>query len=512
VLDADARERVGRIEALLDRVDALPDPAARDTATEAVEALVELYGEGLARLVGHVAERDDGRLAAALAEDELVSHLLLLHGLHPVPLEARVRGALDEVRPYLASHGGGVELLGVEEGVVRLRMEGSCDGCPSSAATLALAIEDAVHKAAPDVVGIEADGAVAPATPPGLIQLEIHAPLPAAPAPAWAVAGGMPDLVDGRPLVRAWTGACTRTGRAARRAPRRSATRRSPAVSSPARAAATPTTSCWPAAVATCLSCTWSPCRCSRTTPGSCAWRWDRRPEAMAAGADPLATSRLGRLAARATREREAVQERCELCGAPVEEQHRHLLDLSRRELMCCCRACAILFAHRAAGGAGGHYRLVPDRRLQVDDLQLDDVAWAELRLPVDIAFFVRDGVGGRVQAFYPSPMGPTESLLGLGAWDELVAANPVLAGLRDDVEALLVDRARGARRQWLVPIDECYALVGVIRTNWRGLTGGREVWEEIGRFFEGLDRRSRAAGRDGATPSAAAAGPAERG
>jgi Fe-S cluster biogenesis protein NfuA/nitrite reductase/ring-hydroxylating ferredoxin subunit len=202
VLDADARERVGRIEALLDRVDALPDPAARDTATEAVEALVELYGEGLARLVGHVAERDDGRLAAALAEDELVSHLLLLHGLHPVPLEARVRGALDEVRPYLASHGGGVELLGVEEGVVRLRMEGSCDGCPSSAATLALAIEDAVHKAAPDVVGIEADGAVAPATPPGLIQLEIHAPLPAAPAPAWAVAGGMPDLVDGRPLVR----------------------------------------------------------------------------------------------------------------------------------------------------------------------------------------------------------------------------------------------------------------------------------------------------------------------
>jgi Fe-S cluster biogenesis protein NfuA/nitrite reductase/ring-hydroxylating ferredoxin subunit len=202
VLDTDARERVGRVEALLDRLDALPDAAARDTATEAVEALLELYGEGLARLVGHVAERDDGRLAAAVAGDELVSHLLLLHGLHPVPLEARVRGALDEVRPYLASHGGGVELLGVEEGVVRLRMEGSCDGCPSSAATLTLAIEDAVQKAAPDVVGIEADGAV-PATPaPGLIQLEIHAPLPPAAAPAWSVAGGMPHLVAERPLVR----------------------------------------------------------------------------------------------------------------------------------------------------------------------------------------------------------------------------------------------------------------------------------------------------------------------
>ena len=185
MLDADARERVGRIEALLDRVDALPDPTARETATEAVEALLELYGEGLARMV------------------ELVAHLLLLHGLHPGPLEARVRGARDEVRPYLASHGGGVELLGVEEGVVRLRMEGSCDGCPSSAATLTLAIEDAVHKAAPDVVGIEADGAVRAAAPPGLIQLEIHTPLPPAPVPpAWSVAGGMPDLVDGRPLVR----------------------------------------------------------------------------------------------------------------------------------------------------------------------------------------------------------------------------------------------------------------------------------------------------------------------
>jgi Fe-S cluster biogenesis protein NfuA/nitrite reductase/ring-hydroxylating ferredoxin subunit len=213
VLDTDARERVDRIEALLDRVDALPDPAGREVATQAVEALLELYGEGLARLVGHAAELDDGRLAEALAGDELVSHLLLLHGLHPVPLEARVRGALDEVRPYLASHGGGVELLGVEEGVVRLRLEGSCDGCPSSAATLTLAIEDAVHKAAPDVRGIEADGAVAaPAAPgliqldaaPGLIQLEIHAPLaPAAPPPpAWSVAGGMPELDAGGPLVR----------------------------------------------------------------------------------------------------------------------------------------------------------------------------------------------------------------------------------------------------------------------------------------------------------------------
>jgi uncharacterized protein DUF5947 len=131
----------------------------------------------------------------------------------------------------------------------------------------------------------------------------------------------------------------------------------------------------------------------------------------------------------------------------------------------------------------------------------LDDALWERLRLPVDIAFFFSSSTEGRVQAFYPSPMGPTESLLGLGAWDELVAANPVLAGLRDDVEALLVDRARGERRHWLVPIDDCYALVGLIRTRWRGLTGGRDVWQGLAEFFDDLDRRSRPAGRETTWP-----------
>jgi hypothetical protein len=205
--------------------------------------------------------------------------------------------------------------------------------------------------------------------------------------------------------------------------------------------------------------------------------------------------SRLGRLAARATRERESVQERCELCGVPVPDEHRHLLDLSRRELMCACRACTILFDSPAAGA--GHYRLVPDRRLRVDDLELDDLAWEELRLPVEMAFFFRSSAAGRVQAFYPSPMGPTESLLQLEAWEAIESANPVLGTLEPDVEALLVNRVRGARQHWLVPIDDCYALVGLIRTRWRGLTGGTELWQEIGVFFAGLDRRSRAASRN---------------
>jgi Fe-S cluster biogenesis protein NfuA len=100
-----------------------------------------------------------------------VAHLLLLHDLHPISLETRVAGALDGVRPYLRSHGGNVQLLGVDAGVVRLRLEGSCNGCPSSAVTLKLAIEEALQKAAPDLLGIEAEGAVEPRRPAGFVPI-----------------------------------------------------------------------------------------------------------------------------------------------------------------------------------------------------------------------------------------------------------------------------------------------------------------------------------------------------
>ncbi len=207
-------------------------------------------------------------------------------------------------------------------------------------------------------------------------------------------------------------------------------------------------------------------------------------------GAAPSLT-RLGALARGAT----PAQERCELCATPIPAAHRHMLDLSKREPLCVCRPCSVLFASDAA--SDGHYRLIGDRRMRIDDLALDDVAWEELRLPVDMAFFFHDSAAGHVQAYYPSPMGATESLLGLGAWSELEDANPVLRTLAPDVEALLVNRARGARRHWIVPIDECFSLVGLIRTRWRGFTGGAEVWGEIARFFEELDRRARPASRN---------------
>jgi len=207
---------------------------------------------------------------------------------------------------------------------------------------------------------------------------------------------------------------------------------------------------------------------------------------------DTLPSSRLRRLARRSTVERESAQERCELCGVPIADRHRHLMNLDDRELMCACQACTILFGSKAA--SAGHYRLVPDRRLRLPGFELSDLTWEELRLPVELAFFFRSSREERVMAYYPSPMGPTESQLRLEAWRELEEANPVLGTLEPDVEALLVNRARGAREYLVVPIDDCYALVGLIRTGWRGLTGGKEVWERIGSFFDDLNRRAKEA------------------
>ena len=203
-----------------------------------------------------------------------------------------------------------------------------------------------------------------------------------------------------------------------------------------------------------------------------------------------MSPSKLRQVVKSAAAAQEAQVEHCELCGDPIPSEHRHLLDLRNREIMCACRACKILFDGAAAGG--GHYRLVPDRRLRLSGFDMDDTTWAELRIPVDMAFFFHHTEAGRVVAYYPSPAGPTESLLELDSWEELQQANPVLGELERDVEALLVNRSRGARQYFLVPIEDCYALVGLIRTRWRGLSGGREVWEEIESFFEGLAGRSK--------------------
>ncbi|GAC1637972.1 MAG: NifU family protein [Ktedonobacteraceae bacterium] len=161
--------QAARIETLVQEVAGFPDPHARATAEELVQALLNMYGEGLERLLELTADTEASGLALidTFASDELLSSLFLLHGLHPIDIETRVLEALDGVRPYLKSHGGNVELVKVEEGIAHLRLEGSCNGCPSSTMTLKLAIEEAIYKAAPDLDGLQVEGVTEPPARPG---------------------------------------------------------------------------------------------------------------------------------------------------------------------------------------------------------------------------------------------------------------------------------------------------------------------------------------------------------
>jgi len=164
-----------RVEGLIRKIEGLADPEARAAAVELMQALMDFHGAGLDRLMEIVSEEGETgfRIFDRFAGDELVASLLLLYGLHPVPIEERVAHALDGVRPLLDSHGGSVELLGVEGGMVRLKLQGSCKTCPSSSATLKHAIEEAIYKAAPDVTSIEAEGISEQAQAPssGFVQI-----------------------------------------------------------------------------------------------------------------------------------------------------------------------------------------------------------------------------------------------------------------------------------------------------------------------------------------------------
>jgi Fe-S cluster biogenesis protein NfuA len=155
-------ELVERVQELLGSLDEIADPVAQQRVQELIGTVLELYGAGLERVLGILGDAGDDALPIrqALLDDGVVSSLLLIHGLYPVSLEERVLEALDSVRPFLAGHGGNVEFLGIDEGVARLKLEGSCDGCPASAATLQNALKEAIDATAPDLLGLEVEGVV----------------------------------------------------------------------------------------------------------------------------------------------------------------------------------------------------------------------------------------------------------------------------------------------------------------------------------------------------------------
>jgi Fe-S cluster biogenesis protein NfuA len=326
---------------------------------ELAAALMELYGEGLRRIFAAVDEEGTDALRRRLVDDGVVASLMLMHGLYPVALEARVLEGLEMVRPYMESHGGDVRLLGVEDGVARIRLEGSCQGCTASSATLAERVEQALEVTAPDLQGLEVEGVdAAPAHPPPLGVFEL--PMAAAPPPDRHAAGG------------------------------------------------------------------------------------------------------------------------CELCSIGMSEEHRHLIHLGERRILCVCASCWALRS------GDGDYRPVGNRTVRLEEFSLTGEQWAAFGIPIGLAFFMISSVSGSVIALYPSPAGATESELDLEAWADVVAANPGFE-LEPDTEALIVNRLSEPAQALIAPIDAAYGLVGVVKSSWEGISGGAGVTDAVSGYLAGV-------------------------
>ena len=405
---------------------------------------MDLYGEGLARIMAALADgaATAGEISGRLVADGVVASLLLVHDLYPVALETRVLEALASVRPYMESHGGNVELDRIEDGVAHLRLIGHCDGCPASLSTLELAIKDALEEQLP-IYGRRGRGAR---------PSEDGRSRSARAAPVWLELGHAGAWSRERCGRCRWAASiCSwRTSRG----------RCSPYRSECPCCGAALGDAALEGEILSCARCkhgfaltrqavrsapttsTWSRCRCS-VAQGP---RAERGPRAMSAAAPPgaeppvvaglrrLARARPDPLAAAAT------GARCDLCGGKMADDHRHLLSLEDRRILCSCEPCCAM----RAGDPG--LRPTGTRSLLLEGFELDDELWAKFQIPIGLAFFFLSDANEGVVALYPSPAGATESELYLEAWNDLVAANPMLETLEAEAEALVVNRI-GDRR-----------------------------------------------------------------
>ncbi|WP_040836131.1 DUF5947 family protein [Nocardia brevicatena] len=187
--------------------------------------------------------------------------------------------------------------------------------------------------------------------------------------------------------------------------------------------------------------------------------------------------------------------ERCEMCAEPIADEHRHVVNIEGRQLMCVCRGCYLLFVDQKAAL---RYRAVPDRYLAFPGFTIGRQEWDALEIPVGLAFFFRNSALDKTVAFYPGPAGATESELPLQQWNTILRRHPELDVLAPDVEALLIrvpEHGTAAASCLLLPIDACYEFVGRMRLLWRGFDGGQDVRRYLDEFFTAVSARARPGG-----------------
>ena len=178
-------------------------------------------------------------------------------------------------------------------------------------------------------------------------------------------------------------------------------------------------------------------------------------------------------------------QERCDICGTTVPEDHRHLLHLEERRIVCSCEACWALHS------GDPEYRPSGMRTVWLEGFDCSEEMWGRFQIPIGLAFLMRSSVSAGVVAFYPSPAGATESELSMDAWETLVQANPALEELDPDAEALIVNRLSDPPQFAIAPIDVCYGLVGLIKSRWEGISGGDALEQAVPQFFDELRTRA---------------------
>jgi Fe-S cluster biogenesis protein NfuA len=409
-----------------------------------LDQLLEMYDDGLHRVWAVLSDEQ----RAALADDPAVASVLLMHDLYPVSLQDRVQEALDSVRPYMDSHGGNIELVALEDGVAHLKLEGSCHGCGASQTTMELAIEEALQAVAPDLLGLEVDGVVerpATARPVASSEAEWVA------VPGAAELGRFETLLAGGLLVANVAGTLL---------------------------AYRDTCACGAHLAAATLD-------GGRLRCAGCARSFDL-PRAGRCVEDAAVQLTPVPLLRRDGEVRVAVEHReerptCELCPSGIGEHHRHLLHLGERRILCVCETCW------SVRSGDPEFRPPGARTVWLDDVAIPDHVWAAFQIPIGLAFMIRSSVSGGIVALYPSPAGATESELDLAAWDELVALHPELDRLEPDAEALVVNRMTSPAQHAIVPVDQAYRLVGLVKERWTGISGGSELEAAVAGFFDDI-------------------------